>query len=216
MTNDQISISVKSRMTGKGISKANRKEKMIPAVIYGPKLKANINCKIDQLTVERFGTAKHESTVFVIGDSEVKEAQSLRVLFKNVAYEPSTNKPMHVDLYALDMTGSIRVPVEIKLMGTSIGVKEQGGLLNQTLRELEIECAANSIPDHIEVDVSELNLNDSLHVSDLKLPSGVKAMTAPERTIVTVNAPKEEKVEEPVAAAPEGEAAPAGEAPKEG
>ena len=215
MTNSEVlNIKVTSRETGRRGNKKVRNSKNVPTVIYGPELKENIMCSIDLLSVERFGTKKHESTIFQISESDVKEAQSLRVLFKSVSTDPVTNMPIHVDLYALDMTAAIRVPVEISIVGEAIGVKEQGGLLTQTLREVEIECAPNKIPEKIEVDVTALELNGSIHVSDMTFPEGVKAITTEKRTVVTVTAPKAEKEETPADAAPaEGEAA---AAPAEG
>lgn len=202
---DIIEISVTSRKLGKGPARKARQDKMIPAMIYGPKTE-NQPVLIDELTVTRYGRSRYESTIFAL-KSDDKKLNSKRVLFKDIQKDPATNRPVHVDLLAPDMTASIRVNIEIKLTGTPEGVKTEGGQLMQSLRDLEVECLASEIPDALTVDVSALNLHESIHVSDLQLPDGVEAITPGERAVATVTSVREEPAADETAAAAEGEAA---------
>jgi large subunit ribosomal protein L25 len=206
-----IEIPVQGRKLGKGAARSARKQKLIPAVIYGPKTK-NQPALIDELTVERYGRPKYESTIFAL-KSDKGDLGGLRVLIKDVQVDPVTKRPIHVDLFAPDMTQSIRVYVEIKLTGVPEGVKTEGGQLMQSLRELEVECLPTDIPDAFVVDVTNLMLNESLHVSDIPLPPSVKAVTPGDRTVASVTTVREEAEAAPTAEAAAADAAPATAAP---
>jgi len=202
-------VQLDTRSAGKGLSKAARLEKKIPAVIYGPKMK-NVNALIDELFVLRHSGAKHESSIFET-QSNTQELTSLKVMLKNIQTHPGTGRPIHVDLYALDMSATIRVNVTIKFEGEPKGVKEEGALIQTLLREIEIETNPTEIPEYILVDISGLEVGDSVHVSDVKFSSNVKPITPLERTILTLALPREEKEEEVVAPEAGAEAAAATE-----
>ncbi len=191
-------LNVETRKIGKGSSRSLRLEKKIPAVIYGPNIE-NKNVYIDELFVVRHSSSRFESTIFDT-QSPDKDMGSLKVMLKKIQHHPKSGRPIHVDLYALDMKHSIRVNVTIKFNGEPVGIKE-GGVRQIILREIEVECNPSEIPEMIEVDVSHLEVGTSIHVSDMVFPAGVKPMTALERTVITVNLPKEEKVEPVVEAA---------------
>lgn len=212
MSTPSTVITVQPRTTGKHNSRALRRERMVPAVIYGPKME-NKNVLLDEVFVVKHRSSRFESSIFQT-ESDSSDISSLKVMLKNIQTHPATGRPVHVDLYALDMKATIKVNVQIKYVGEPIGVKENGGQLQVVRNEVEIECNATDIPESIEVDISGMDLNSSLHVSEMSFPAGVKPMTAGERTICTVNLPQEEKEEEPVVAA-EGEAADGAEAPAE-
>lgn len=202
MTQTTQNFQIEARKTGKGASGKYRLENKIPAVIYGPKTK-NMNCVADEIFILKHSGSKHESSIFQT-TSDDKALSGLKVMIKNIDTHPGTGRPLHVDLYALDMTAKIKVNVPVELEGEPKGVKEEGGLLQVVLRDIEIECDPTSIPDSIKVDISGIELNGSLHVSALQFPAGVTPVTAPERTICTVAAAKEEAAEAPAA---EGDAA---------
>ncbi len=210
-------MTVEARQTGKGASIAYRKDRKVPAVIYGPKTK-NVNCLIDEIFVVKHSGSKHESSIFQT-KSEDGSLTGMKVMLKKIEKHPGTLRPVHVDLYALDMTAKIKVNVNIEFEGEPKGANE-GGVLQVNLRDIEIECNPIDIPTSIKVDVSELGLNESIHVSDVTFGEGISPITAPERTICSVSVPKEEPAEEAVEAAAEGaetEVAPAGgEAKAEG
>src|SRR4051812_15480157 len=165
---ERISLKVTTRETGKHHSRQNRLKELIPAVLYGPKTKP-INLMIDELTVTRYQGRKFESTIFGL-TSENADIAKTNVLIKDVQVHPVTCRPQHVDLYAIDMTKSIRVNIGIRFDGKPIGLAD-GGLLQATLREIEIECLPTDIPEEFVADVSNLGVGDALHVSDLKVPA---------------------------------------------
>lgn len=193
-------LNVEPRTIGKHFSRTARKGKKIPTVIYGPKFK-NANVFIDEVTVTRYKSRRFESSIFTLNTPDAKELNGVKVLIKNIQMNPLTDRPMHLDLYALDMSSKVRLKVVLEIVGLPVGVKEEGGLLQTVMHDIEIECLPADIPASIKVDVSGLALNDSLHVSDLEMPKGVRAVTAAERTLATVTLPEEEKAAAPVAAA---------------
>lgn len=207
MAKETIQIQVSPRKSGKSAAHQVRKGHKVPGVIYGPKV-GNIPVAIDELSVRRYSGHKYESTIFEL-TSDDSGLNTMKVLFKDVQKNPATQRVVHVDFYALDMSSTVRLNVEIRLTGEPIGVKSEGGLLSQVLRDIEVECLPTAIPDAIVVDVSELALNQSLHISDLKFAEGVKPITAGDRTIATVTAAQEEAATPAPAAAAPAAAAPA-------
>lgn len=210
MTQKNEFMNVVPRTTGKGASIAYRKDRKVPAVIYGPKTK-NMNCLIDEIFVLKHSNSKYESAIFQT-QSDDKGLSGLKVMLKKIETHPVSTRPVHVDLYALDMSAKIRVHVPLKFEGTPVGTKE-GGVLQIVLRDIEIECNPTDIPQEIKVDVSGVELNHSLHMSDLTMPAGVTAMTAKDRTLCTVTVPREETAEPAEAAPVEGAAAAPAAAP---
>jgi large subunit ribosomal protein L25 len=209
----QIEITVSPRQTGKHNSRASRIDQKVPAVIYGAGVE-NVNLLTDALSVIRYGGRKFESTIFKL-KSDDKKLNGQAVLFKDVQVHPVTRRPLHVDFYAVDMTKPIRVNIEVKLEGKPIGLAD-GGMLQAVVREIEVEVLPTQIPEFLTADVSDLGVGDSLHVSDLKIPQGVKVLTRGEQTICTVVVIAEEVVA-PVAAAVDPTApAAAGAAPAAG
>lgn len=206
-----IEFNVELRKTGKGASRTLRKDRKIPAVIYGPKME-NKNVIIDEMFVVKHSNSKYESSIFQTKSGQ-GDLNSLKVMIKKIQTHPMSRRPVHVDLYALDMNAKIRVHINLKFIGEPVGVKEEGGVRQIVMRDVEIECNPSDIPEAIEVDISQVKLGTSLHVSDINFPAGAKPITAGDRTIVTVNLPKEDKPEAPVAAAGDAAAPAAGAAP---
>ena len=202
----RIDLTVEPRETGKGHSRGLRMNKKIPAIVYGAV--ENTNLFVNQNDVVKYNTRKFENALFTLKSSNTK-ANGKVVLMKQVDVHPLSRQPLHVDFFALDLTKTVRVFVEISLEGKPLGIAD-GGLLNVVNRQIEIEVLPTDIPDSITADISHLGLGDALHVSDLKLPSTVRVISAPELTIAVVNLQEEEVVATPVAAAA---AAPAAGAP---
>jgi large subunit ribosomal protein L25 len=122
-----------------------------------------------------------------------------------VQHAPVGGEIRHLDFHAISMDETIQAEVPLEPIGTANGVKNFGGLLEQSLRSLAIECLPRDLPDRITVDVSALNIGDSIHVRDIQLPSGVTAKVQPDLTAFSVLAPIVE--EEPAVAAAEAVAA---------
>lgn len=206
----RIDLTVEPRETGKGHSRGLRMNKKIPAIVYGAV--ENTNLFVNQNDVVKYNTRKFENALFTLKSSNTK-ANGKVVLMKQVDVHPLSRQPLHVDFFALDLSKTVRVFVEISLEGKPLGIAD-GGLLNVVNRQIEIEVLPTDIPDNITADISHLGLGDALHVSDLKLPSTVRVISAPELTIAVVNLQEEEVVATPVAAA--AAAAPAAGAPAAG
>ncbi len=197
-------LTVEARETGKHNSRALRRDRKVPAVVYGATEPQNLF--IDESSVVRFNVRAYENALFTL-KSQSSKANNIVVLMKEVVVHPVTRRPQHVDLFALDLKKAVRVSVEIKLEGKPAGLSE-GGLLNVVNRQVEVECLPTEIPENITADISGLGIGDALHVSDLKMPAGVKLISAPELTLAVVNLFVEEVIAAPTAAA-DAAAAPA-------
>ncbi|HSG98513.1 MAG TPA: 50S ribosomal protein L25, partial [candidate division Zixibacteria bacterium] len=137
-----------------------------------------------------------------------------KTLIRAIQRDPVRGDLLHIDLHQISMNRPIHLDIPVRLIGTPKGVKDDGGIMQQIVRELEISCLPTQIPDGVEIDVSELGIQDSIHVSDVTLES-VTILTEPQRTIVTIVPPTvaktlaEEEAEAAVGAAEgaEGEGA---------
>lgn len=187
---NRVELSVEPRETGKHNSRALRNSKKVPAIVYGAT--ENTCVYIEEKEVIRYNVRAYENALFNLKSSD-KKANGKVVLMKSVDVHPLTRRPQHVDLFALDLTKSVRVFVEVRTEGKAIGISE-GGLLNIVNRQVEVECLPTEIPEFFTLDVSNLGLNMALHVSDLTLPKGVKMISSPELTIAVVNLAEEEVV----------------------
>jgi len=211
----RIDLEVKARETGRKNNRALRNQNQIPAVVYGATKNALVS--IDERAVMKYNTIAYENALFNLKGSVAGLANTV-ALIKEVVINPVNRRPEHVDLFALDLTKTVRVSVEVKLTGKPVGLSE-GGLLNVVTRQVEVECLPTDIPDGITADISHLGVSDSLHVSDLKVPSTLKVLSSADLTIAVVNlfvedAPKAETaVAADAAATPAaGAAAPAADA----
>lgn len=135
-----------------------------------------------------------------------KKTQTKTAIIHELQTDPLDDTIVHIDLHEISLTEIIKVKVPITVKGEAAGI-EEGGILNQMKHEVEVECKAMDLPEHFEINVSELNINDSLHVKDLEVSPGVTILDDPESALVGVNPPQseEEEVEEP---AEEGEGEP--------
>lgn len=186
------------RRTGTGRS-AVRKLKaagVVPAVIYGAKDKP------EALQVSRRDVSamlSHASGENILVELEVAGSPNRLALVQEVQHAPIGGSVLHIDFHAVSMDEVIEADVPLEPTGTANGVKNFGGLLEQSLRSLEIECLPRDLPDVIQVDVSNLNIGDGIHVRDIALPSGVKTRISPDLMAFSVLPPTVE--EEPTAAA---------------
>lgn len=195
MKDKSIEMEVNLRETGKGSSRSLRKNKLIPAVVYGPKVK-NMNFSVNEQFLNRYLPSKFENTIFIL-KSKDKNLDKLKVLKKDVSFHPLTHRAIHADFYAIDLTQSVRVNVDVHFVGKPKGVTESGGIFQEVRRNIEVECLPEEIPEHFEIDVSHLNLHESIHVNDIKIPENIKVVTSSKLTLATVVEPVEEKEPEP-------------------
>jgi large subunit ribosomal protein L25 len=201
----QVKLSA-TRRTGTGRS-AVRKIKAqggVPAIVYGGKTKP------EPLQVSRRDISlllSHASGENILVELEIEGDKASRLaLMQEVQHAPLGGDILHVDFHAVSMDEMIEADVPLEPTGTPEGVKTFGGLLEQNIRSLEIECLPRDLPDVISVDVSHLNIGDSIHVREIPLPEGVTTRVPADLTAFSVLAPKVE--EESTAAATEAAAAP--------
>ena len=200
----QIEIEVVPRDAGKTANAALRAAGNVPGVVYSPRT-GSLPLAANQRALAKYLTHKYENTIFTLKSKDSK-LNNLKVLFKEKDLHPVRRELIHFDFYAVDMTQAVRVNVEVRFTGKPIGLTD-GGSFQAVLREVEVECLPDLIPDFFEIDTSGMGVNESLHVSDLKTAEGVKLVTDGSVTLCTVSVIREEEAA-PVAAAA-AEAAPA-------
>ncbi|HEX9916437.1 MAG TPA: 50S ribosomal protein L25/general stress protein Ctc [candidate division Zixibacteria bacterium] len=222
----EVNLEVKKRESrGKEKAKKLRKSEIIPAVVYGAGEEAlPLEVKLKDLKAF-FKATKGENVIINLNIDDGK-LESRKVLLREVQKDPVWDNILHVDFQHISLTEKITVKIPIHLIGLSTGVKNQGGILEHVLRELEIKCLPTEVPQHIDVDVTELEIGDVIHVKDLKVEK-LEILTDPDRSIVTVVPPtvfkepevaavvEEGKEPELVGAEKEGEEAAEGEEGKE-
>jgi large subunit ribosomal protein L25 len=181
----------------------------IPAVLYGGGHDA-VAIEVDPKQISRilFSETGH-NTIF---DVEVGTQPAAKAMIVDWQREPIKDQLIHIDLKRIALDKRLRVSVRVKLLGIPVGVRTAGGILDQVLREVEIECLPADIPNHIDVDVSNLEMFASLRVSDLPHSDKIKFLNSEDATVAHVVSIREEVVEAPaegeVAATPEAGAAP--------
>jgi large subunit ribosomal protein L25 len=176
----------------------------IPAVIYGGKDKPQ---PLQVAARDINAMMSHASGENVLVELEIAGEKSNRTaLVQEVQHSPVGGEIRHLDFHAISMDETIQAEVPLEPIGMANGVKNFGGLLEQSLRALTVECLPRDLPDRITVDVSALNIGDSIHVRDIQLPSGVAAKVQPDLTAFSVLAPIVE--EAPAVATAEAAAGP--------
>jgi large subunit ribosomal protein L25 len=188
--------------TGRSAVRKLKAAGSVPAVMYGSKDKP------EALQVSRRdinSLLSHAAGENILVELEI-DGKNRLALVQEVQHAPLGGAVLHVDFHAVSQDEVIEADVPLEPMGTANGVKNMGGLLEQSLRTLEIECLPRDLPDVIRVDVSALNIGDAIHVREIQLPSGVSTRIQPDLTAFSVLAPTVE--EEPVAATAEAAAGP--------
>jgi large subunit ribosomal protein L25 len=195
---------------GKGPSRRLRVEGKIPAVAYGKKLAAT-PLAVDPKALRVAITGAHGLNNVIELDVEGKE--KITAMVREYSHHPVSRAYLHVDFLQVDLGEPVDVSVPFKLVGKAKGIV-LGGILQQVVRALPVRCLPQKIPTVIEADVSDLGLNDSLKVSQLKLADGVSVRLGAEQTVASVVAPEKNVEEEKAAAAaPAGKDAKAAAAP---
>lgn len=193
--------------SGKGVARSLRRSKMVPAVLYGygKSLPISMGNK-DVLKI--LNTEGGEHALINLSLEGAKEGNSDRIaLIKDYQVDPISGSLIHVDLLEVALDKKVKIPVMLHITGAAIGVKD-GGILQHGIREVEVECLPNQIPGSFEINISPLAINDSLHVRDIVAPEGVKILTDPDTTVVSIQPPiSDAKLEAMLAAAPAAEGA---------
>jgi large subunit ribosomal protein L25 len=190
---------------GKNEARRLRVSGRVPAVVYGAK-RNTIAVSVDPKQINRILSSESgHNTIFdlKVGDEKAK------AMIVDWQYEPLKGKLLHLDLKRIAMDEKIRVMVPIHLVGEAAGVKQQGGILDQILREVEVECLPGDIPSHIDADVSELVFGTVLRVANLAHGGKLKFITDEQQAVAHITSVKEEVAPTPDAAAEAATATPA-------
>jgi len=203
-----LTLKAKTRPTsGKGAAHRLRAAGLVPSILYGGG-QDPVRISLDQhefdLLIHHGRSGEHAVLQLEVED---QPELSTPALVKEVQHHPLRDTIIHADLLRIRLDQRIQTVVAIKLTGQPEGVVE-GGILDRQLREVEVECLALDVPDAFVIDVSELHIGDSLHVSDIDIPENATLLTDPERPVAAVLAPRVEAEEE---AEGEGEEAEEGE-----
>ena len=184
METQQLQVKIKND-TGTLKARKNRKSGLIPAILYGHKQESMMFL----LNEKEFSTALNTEAKMVNlkwnGSEEI-------ALIKDVQFDTFGKKILHVDFVRIALTEKVTTHIPVVLYGTSQGVKE-GGILDHALKEIEIECLPTEIPKNIRINISELAIGNTIHISDLELPANAKVLGNPDAIVVSVHFAAEEK-----------------------
>jgi large subunit ribosomal protein L25 len=172
--------------TGKGVARKLRAAGRVPAVIYGHNRESqglSVNARELAKLLEHISAA---STVVELGLG----SGTARTLIREIQRHPVKRNIVHVDFQELVAGEKVHVALPLVFVGVAAGVREQGGLLEEVMREVQVSVDPASIPNHIDVDVSGLMIGHPIHVRDLTLPAGVSVLDDPDLTVVAVAAPR--------------------------
>jgi large subunit ribosomal protein L25 len=170
---------------GKSAARALRRSGQVPAVVYGhgdETRTVSVDAHELELLLSRISV---ENTII---DLRIEGGATTPALIREVQYHPSRPQLLHLDLYQVHAGEKLHLEVPIRLTGSPYGVREQGGILQEVLRDLQVECLPRDIPEAIEFDVTELNVGDSVHVRDLSAPNA-QILNDPELVVCTVTTP---------------------------
>lgn len=189
-----VELQVKLRSgSGKSYNNRMRNQGLVPAVVYGKEVDDNFNLLVPGQAMEKvIATSGHNAFLKIKIDDNNQE---FSVLLREIQRHPVKGILNHLDFYQVSMSEKLDTAVPLVLVGEAVGV-EQGGVLQHILREAEIRCLPLDIPNLIEVDVSQLEIGDSISVGEIKAPEGVEITSEPEEMIVLVAAPELEVEED--------------------
>jgi large subunit ribosomal protein L25 len=197
---------------GKNEARRTRREGLVPAVLYGTSGGPNREATAIAVNPKALLKILHsESGANTLISLKLEGAGDARVLVREYQLDPVTHQLLHADFYRVAMDRVIRVMIPVEVRGEPAGVKQQGGILEFVRREIEIECLPGDIPEHVEVDVSDLMLHQGVRVRDLAAQPKWKPVSEPDMMLVHVIMPKAEEV----VAAPAAEAGAAPAVPAE-
>jgi large subunit ribosomal protein L25 len=186
--------------TGKGVARKLRAAGRIPGNCYGQSKAQSIS--VDPRALDSL--IKHSASgVNTLIDLKIEGGGAFdgkKVMLKELQRDPVSNAALHADFFAIDLTHKLDAAVPVHLTGTAVGVSMGGGILDQVLREIHLECLPDAIPEEITVDVSELDIGMSIHVRDLEIPHGSELISDRDLSVASVLAPKAAEEEIPTEA----------------
>ena len=186
---------------GKGASRRLRREGKVPAILYGGHSEARALTLSHQKLVIMLENERFYSTILNLKVGEQTQA----AILKDVQRHPFKNAVVHIDFQRVEDNQKIRMSIPLHFVGASVspGVKTQGGIVSHMRNEVEVSCLPKDLPEFVEVDLSGLSLNESIHMSQLKIPDGVEltALAKEDAAVVAIHSPRAEEPEAATAAA---------------
>ena len=203
----QVKLKAEKRtVVGRNAIKKIKAQGLVPGVIYGSQGEP-ITLQVEARALNNvLAHALSEHVLVELEISDGSQSTNRLALIQEVQHHPLRPELLHVDFHAVSATEKITSEVPIEAVGDALGVRTFGGLLEHSLRTLEVECFPQDLPEIVRIDVTNLNIGESLHVRDIPLPSGVESLTPADLTVVSVVASRVgEEVTEPAEtpAAPE-------------
>lgn len=187
----QLEVTLRKEV-GRSKVRALRRANIIPAVVYGEKLNFPVNINKSQFQ-KVIGNRSAENVIMnlklVDEAAKSKKPKEHSVIIKDIQYHPVLGSILHVDFNEISLTKELVVKVSLVAKGDPVGVKQDGGVLQHQVWELEIKCLPKNLPEKIETDVSSLKIGDNIHIKDLKLPQGVTALQDPDMVVLSVVPP---------------------------
>ncbi len=209
----QLTLAAQVRETrGKGAARKLRQDKQLPAIFYGPKtepimLALNYS-EFDRITRLSGG----ENAILDLHITSAQGEENRKVMLKEIVTDPVKNTCLHADFYEISMDKEITVNIPVRLVNTPVGVTN-GGVLQSVRRELTVSCLPGKLIDALEIDVSKLDIGDSMHIEDIALPEGIRCIEEEHLTVAVVSPPggeaeevSEEEIEGEAAVSEEGAA----------
>jgi large subunit ribosomal protein L25 len=175
----------------------------IPAILYGPKM-TTVTLALDKKEFSRRVAGLQGSHLVRLKSASATLAEKV-ALVKDMQFHPISGEVIHADFYEVDLSAKIQVHVPLHFVGKAVGIVN-GGVLQPILREIEVECLPLDIPEFFNVDVTALDIGDSVHIEDLQMPDGVVSVAEDNLALVAVVPPTVEAVETPTVAPVEGAA----------
>jgi len=208
----QLEITVKERsQVGGNHPRRLRGRGFIPAVFYGGGEKP-IPLALEQARLKKETGALHENQIVSLQIEGEGKARTRSAIVKDIQFDHISGKLLHIDFQQISLDEKLTATVAVEAVGEPIGVTRDGGILEHILREIEIRCLPADIPETIEVDVSALEIGDTIHVENIRLAEGIEILTEPDLSIFTIAAPISEEEAEALEAAGAAEEAEAAEA----
>jgi large subunit ribosomal protein L25 len=181
--------------TGKGAARKLRRNDQLPAIFYGPESDATM-LTVNYSDFEKIvQSGSGENTLFNLQIQSKDGTRARTAMLKEIQSDPVENAYLHVDFYEISMDKEVTVNVAIELKGTAIGVTN-GGILENIRREVMVSCLPGKLTRTIEVDISNLDIGDTLHLKDIRLPEGMRTIEDAHLTVAVIAAPTVAAVEE--------------------
>lgn len=183
----EVAIEVETRQEkGSNASRRLRNEGKVPAVVYGSNLDSAAITVNRRRVIELLQEAGGENAIFLLTLGKEKR----HAMIREMQVDPITNRIEHIDFQRIDMSEKVTVEIQVELVGTPVGVKQDGGLVDFITRTVSVECLPTDIPTELELDISALHIGQHLEAKDLTMPDKVQLVEDEDKVIVAVAAPR--------------------------